>query len=347
MRGVGAPHRGVPLRRDREVTALLDGCVGEVGGEVTGVRAGPQPICRPGRSTHGFGDPGQATAQHVGGAWPDVVVAGQQIRRGGQSGLGPGRQVRTARALPGVVVGHALLLRPVDLHVGGVQVQRHLRRQRHLPVRRQQAEPTIGQIGGPGLDPGQLLRAEPASKTRSGRGRQHRHRRQLDRGHVGTLPVQGDQRIGTEQLRLRQADQQFTGRRATRALLQQADPAVEPTNDIERIDELRDRRDARGRGQRRIRRADPHTLPDPTTTTYCFHRQGALPAGRSKASRTSILQPGRAPSSSHTRITPPLLADPGLKRLQQGGPLRRQFPNPMPAWTQPHESTPEVLPVDP
>jgi hypothetical protein len=39
------------------------------------------------------------------------------------------------------------------------------------------------------------------------------------------------------------------------------------THHVELVDELLDRSDSRSSGQRRIRRADPHTLPDPTTTT--------------------------------------------------------------------------------
>ena len=219
--------------------------------------------------------------------------------------------MRTASALTLVVVGHALLLRPVDLHIGGVQVDGDTRAEPDPTLDGQQIDRSLHEVSDRGLDPDQMLRPEPASQTRSGRGRQHRHRRELARSHVGTLAIQGDQRIGTQQLGLRHANQQLARRRAAVALLQQADTAVEPAHDVELVDELRDRRDTRGRGQRWIRRAHPHTLPDPTTTTYSLHRQGALPAGHSKASRTSILQAGRAPSSSHTRITPPLLADPG------------------------------------
>ena len=290
--------------------------MGEVGGEVAGIGARPQPVRSRSGRTERFGDPSQPAAQHVRGAGPDVVVAGQQVRRGRQAGLGPGRQMRTASALPLVVVGHALLLRPVDLHVGGVQVDGDTRAEPDPTLDRQQVDRTPHEVSDRGLDPGQMLRTEPASQARSGRGGQHRHRRELDRSHVSTLTIQGDQRIGTQQLGLRHRDQQLAGRRAALALLDRPDTAVEPANHVELVDELRDRRDTRGRGQRWVRRADPHTLPDPTTTTYSLHRQGALPAGPSKASRTSILQPGQAPSSSHTRITPPLLADPGQNGAQ-------------------------------
>ena len=130
--------------------------------------------------------------------------------------------MRTASALTLVVVGHALLLRPVDLHIGGVQVDGDTRAEPDPTLDGQQIDRSLHEVSDRGLDPGQMLRPEPASQTRSGRGRQHRHRRELARSHVGTLAIQGDQRIGTQQLGLRHANQQLARRRAAVALLQQA-----------------------------------------------------------------------------------------------------------------------------
>ena len=117
--------------------------------------------------------------------------------------------MRTASALTLVVVGHALLLRPVDLHIGGVQVDGDTRAEPDPTLDGQQIDRSLHEVSDRGLDPGQMLRPEPASQTRSGRGCRHRHRRELARSHVSTLAIQGDQRIGTQQLRLRHANQQL------------------------------------------------------------------------------------------------------------------------------------------
>ena len=158
--------------------------------------------------------------------------------------------MRTTSTLTLVVVGHAPLLRPVDLHIGGVQVDGDTRAEPDPTLNRQQIDRSLHEVSDRGLDPRQILRPEPASQTRSRRGRQHRHRRQLDSRDIGALAIQADQRIGTQQLGLRHANQQLARRRAAVALLQQADTAVEPAHDVELVDELRDRRDTRGRGQR-------------------------------------------------------------------------------------------------
>jgi hypothetical protein len=94
------------------LSCLGDGGVGEVAGEVAGV--GTQPRHRPGPSglvptdtgqvgDHRAGDRAERAAQHPGGEGPDIVVAGQQVRGHGQARLGPGRQVRTAGALAGIL----------------------------------------------------------------------------------------------------------------------------------------------------------------------------------------------------------------------------------------------------
>ena len=87
--------------------------------------------------------------------------------------------MRTASALTLVVVGHALLLRPVDLHIGGVQVDGDTRAEPDPTLDGQQIDRSLHEVSDRGLDPDQMLRPEPASQTRSGRGRQHRHRREL------------------------------------------------------------------------------------------------------------------------------------------------------------------------
>ena len=63
---------------DRD-TSVLDGGMGELGGEVAGVRAHPQPVM-PGRcGACLLGDPAQRATQQRRGPGPDVV-AGQQLR---------------------------------------------------------------------------------------------------------------------------------------------------------------------------------------------------------------------------------------------------------------------------
>lgn len=71
--------------------------------------------------------------------------------------------MRPTAALPGVVVGHALLLRPVDLHIGGVQVDGHLHRQRRLAFGGEQIEGPLREVSKGGLESGQMVRPEPAA----------------------------------------------------------------------------------------------------------------------------------------------------------------------------------------
>lgn len=231
-----------------------------------------------------------------------------------------GPQVRTAGALSGVVVG-SLLARPIDLAIGGVQIHRHRATQRHPALGRQHPDGSADQFRARGLDPDELLGAEPASQGGArGRGRDSRHRRQLGRGDIGALPIQRGQRVSAQQLRRRQCDQQLSGAHAAGRLLDRSDRTIDDTDNIQVVNGLSERDDTRRRGQRRILGTDtdppgnmpPDLLPTRLTTTYSLHRRGASPAWVSTASTTAILQAGQAPSSSHTRITRPLPADPGL-----------------------------------
>jgi len=125
------------------------------------------------------------------------------------------------------------------------------------------------------------------------------------------LPVQRDQRVTTQQLGLRQTDHELTGADTAGTLLDRPHPTIEHGDHPDLVEELRERRDPGGCGQRRVRRADAHTLPTTRTTAYSLHRQGASPAWILDVSTTSILQAGQAPSSPHTPLTAPLPADPG------------------------------------
>ena len=101
--GVGAPHRGVPLGCDREVTARLDRSLGEFGGEVASIGTRAQTVRSRSGSTDRYRDPGQSADQHVRRAGPDIVVTGQQVRRGRQAGLGQRLDVVDVQPCQGVV----------------------------------------------------------------------------------------------------------------------------------------------------------------------------------------------------------------------------------------------------
>ena len=174
--------------------------------------------------------------------------------------------MRTAGPLPGVVVGHSLLAGPVDLHVGGVQVESGSAAQPHPARSREQPEGPAGQIGGGGLDPGQVVGLEPTSQATRSRRSDARHRQELGRSHVLASPVQCDQRVPAQQLGLGQADQQLTGAEAASTLLDRADATIEAADHIELVDKLSDSGNPRGCGQRRVRRADPDLSQHPPDT---------------------------------------------------------------------------------
>ncbi|MDQ3405693.1 MAG: hypothetical protein M3548_20260 [Actinomycetota bacterium] len=63
------------------------------------------------------------------------------------------------------------------------------------------------------------------------------------------MPIQRDQGVPTQQLRLCQTNQQLTGGGATVTLLDRPDPAIERADHVELGQELRDCGDPRRRGQ--------------------------------------------------------------------------------------------------
>ncbi len=152
----------------------------------------------------------------------------------------------------------------------------------HPSIDREQRDGSANQVRGGGLDPGPTAVREPTSQTASGGRGDARHRRQLQRSHVFALPVQRHQTVSAQHLGLSQTNQQLTAAGTPVALLDRTDPAVEHVDHVELVDELRECSDTRGRGQRRIRRADPDAPADlrPVilATTYSLHRQGVLPA---------------------------------------------------------------------
>ena len=146
---------------------------------------------------------------------------------------GPGRDMRPADPLALVVIGHAAFLAAVDLHVGGVQVDRDRPAgQRRRPRRRQQRQHPPGHHGQPGLHRLPLRRSKPAGQPRRGRGRRPRHRSDLLADPGTAIP-----------------------------LLDRADSRIQRPDHAEPGAQLGDRGQARVRRQRRIRRADPRLLP--------------------------------------------------------------------------------------
>lgn len=132
------------------------------------------------------------------------------------------------------------------------------------------------------LDTGEVGRGVPPGQAARGRRRDRWHGRQLSRGHVGVLAVQSDQRVATQQLRLRQPDQQLTSGGAAGTLLD--GPKCHGRTWPPRRSSRRTPRAPRPLtcGQRRVRRADADThrgtLSGRLATTYSLHRQGALSA---------------------------------------------------------------------
>ena len=151
------------------------------------------------------GRAGQRAAQQIRRGRARVIGAVAQVSGQHDLGLGPGRDVRQADPLALVVIRHAALLAAVDLHVGGVQVDRDRpASQRRRPLRGQQRQHPPGHRRQAGLHrlatgPGVTRRARPGR----GRGRQARHRRDLLARRIGALAVQPGQEILPGQLRRR------------------------------------------------------------------------------------------------------------------------------------------------
>ena len=205
-----------------------------------------------------------------------------------------------------VVVGHPALVAAVDLHVGGVQIDRHALGQRGRPLRRHHRQ--RGQRGGvhiaqPGLHRRPLRVGQPPRQPGRGRRAQPRHRGQLLPGGVGALPVQPDQEVLPGQLRGSHPHQQLPAGVAAAALLDRPDLRVQPADHVQPLDQLGHRDHARHRCQCRIRRADPHPPPPPDAPYGC-HPIGVLQTPTMLASTTASSQVTGHLSPSH----PPRLA---------------------------------------
>ena len=188
--------------------------------------------------------------------------------------------MRPPDPLPLVVIGHAALLAAVDLHIGGVQVDRDRPAgQRRRPFRGRQVQHPPGHRRQAMLDRLPLGRGDPPGQPGRGGGRQARYRREQLARHVGALPVQPGQEILPGQLRRRDPRQQLPSAKTAIPLLDGADRGIHRFDHAEPAAQLGDRGQARIRRQRPIRRAGPHLLTPPATRTYPAHQIGVLSTG--------------------------------------------------------------------
>ncbi len=118
-------------------------------------------------------------------------------------------------AAPGGHIGHAALLAAVDLHVGGVQVDRHRPAgQRRRPLRRQQPQHPLRDRCQAGLHRPPLIGGDPPGQARSRRRGQSRYRGELLPRGIGALAVQPHQEVLPGQLRRSDPGQQLPGAKA-------------------------------------------------------------------------------------------------------------------------------------
>jgi len=213
--------------------------------------------------------------------------------------------VRPADPLPLVVIGHPALLAAIDLHVGGVQVDRHRAPgQRFGPLRGQQRQHPAGDHRQAGLHCLPLRRSDPPGKARRSRGRQALHRGDLLASRVSALAVQPGQKVLPGQLRRRNPGQQLPSAETTVPLLDGADLRIQRPDHAQPPAQLADRGKTRVRRQRPIRRADPHLLPFRFPAAYPAHQIGASPAGTIITSQRSSSQARVAPIGIYMRASP-------------------------------------------
>ena len=173
--------------------------------------------------------------------------------------------MRAADPLALVVVGHPALVAAVDLHVGGVQIDRHRLAQRRRPLRRQRGSVQRGggDVAEPGLHRRPLPVGEPAGQPGRGRRGQPGHRGQHLPGGVGALAVQPDQEVLPGQLRRGHPDQQLPAGVPAVALLDRPDRRVQPADHVQPLDQLGHRDHARDTGSTTgpARRSAPAAAP--------------------------------------------------------------------------------------
>ena len=143
-----------------------------------------------------------------------------------------------------------------------------------------------------------------------------RYRREDLPGGVGALAVQSDQEVLPGQLRGRHPDQQLSAGEPPIAGLDRPDRRIQSLDHAQPVDQLGHRRQPRHRGQRRVRRADPHPPPQPADLAYCAHLNGC-PLDRDGCGLVTAIIPGQAGTYRHLRgRVAQLLADSGLTAPQ-------------------------------
>jgi hypothetical protein len=167
-----------------------------------------------------------------------VLIVGHQVRGQRGAGLGPGRHVRAPAALPLVVVGHPPFLPAEDLHIGGVQINRHRLAQRRNPPCRQRGEHRGVNVPDPGLHRAPLPVGQPPGQPRRGSRAQPRHRREHLTSDIGSLAIQPDEKVLPDQLRGRHPDQQLPTRMPTVAGLDRPDRSVQQLDHVQAVDQL-------------------------------------------------------------------------------------------------------------
>ena len=205
--------------------------------------------------------------------------------------------MRQAHPLALMVIRHAALLAPVNLHIGGVQVDRdRAAGQRRRPLRRQQRQHPAGHRRHALLDRLPLRRGEPAGQAR--------HRRDQLARRIGALPVQPGQEVLPGQLRRRDPAQHLPSAEPAIPLLDRADCGIQRPDHAQPVTQLGDDRQARVRRQRRIRRAGPDPLTQPAATTYPAHQIGVLSAGLTITWQRSSSQARAAPIGIYRVMSP-------------------------------------------
>ena len=215
--------------------------------------------------------------------------------------------MRTPDPLALVIERDPAFLAAVDLHVGGVQVDRHRLAQRRRPSRPhhgQRGQRRGGHIGEPGLHRMPLRVGELACQPgRGGRG-QPRHRGQHLPGLVATLTVQPDQEVLPGQLRRGDPDQQLPAAKSPIPKLDRTNSRVQQLDHRQSVDQLGHHNRSREPGQRRVRRPDPHPPPNPVDLAYSAHPIGVLPPALIVSSQTQSSQVSRAPIVTSRPVSP-------------------------------------------
>ena len=250
--------------------------------EEPGVGPHPGPAQPLGQGGHRPGDERR-------GLGPGVVASRAEVGGQHHAGLGPHHRVRPPRPLAGVVVGDALLLRPIDLDVGGVEVDRGPHRCQDgaswLGQRRER--PAHEHAHGPAqVGDGDVVEA-------SGQGDERRRRRGVGHGPQGGprlvgpgLVVQVAHEVAPGQHGLGHRQDQLAGGEPLAAGLNRPHARVDGRGHAQDAVDLGHQDQACRRGERRVLSTDRDRRPG---LRYGLHPTGAFRSGRIVGLATPIL----------------------------------------------------------